>query len=183
MMADAPFVEDVDVYPLMLELIGCLCEELEKSGLPKPCRCGIQPGSIPVIDFAGGDAGCKDGCGQAWVRLVQAFPSTSFPEPDFGTVQACAGGLAYELEVGLSRCEASGRTVNGRFIPPTLVEQMEAVRLYTADMAAMRRAIVCCLRGEHERAEDLEVALGTYRPMDSQGGTGGGIWQVFLARA
>lgn len=175
-----PFVEDFDVYPLMLELIGCICEELERSGLPKPCRCGVQPGTLAVIDFAGGDAGCGDGCGQAWVRLNSAFPSTIFPAQDFAIATRCEGGLAYELEVGLSRCEAAGRTVNGRFIPPTLVEQMEAVRLYTADMAAMRRAILCCLRGEHENADDLEVVLGTYRPMDSQGGTGGGIWQVFV---
>lgn len=173
------FREDLDIYPLIVELVACVCAELEASGLPAVCRCAPMPGSAPVIDFSGTD-GCKDGCGQAWVRLINAFPSDDFPAPGFGVNTRCEVALAYLLEVGVSRCEPVGKTVAGKFTPPTMEDQLGAVRLYTADMQAMRRAILCCFRGEHE--DDVEVAVGTYSPLDSIGGVGGGTWQIAVRR-
>lgn len=180
-MADT-FVEDVDLYPLMVELLSCLCVELEDSGLPKPCRCSLMPGDLPVLDFGSGEDGCKDGCGQAWVRLVTAFPADQFPIAAVQTASRCDVALAYQLEIGVSRCETVGRTVGGRFIPPSAEDQLDSVRLYTADMAAMRRAMLCCFRSAHARTDDLEIALGAYTPLPTQGGVGGGTWALYLRR-
>lgn len=174
----ATFREDDGVYPIMVALLACLCEELEKSGLPAPCRCSLMPGNSIVIDFGAGTEGCKDKCGQAWVRLSAAFPSVNFPEASVGQVVRCGAGIGYELEVGVSRCENSGKTVGGKFVPPTADEQLADVRLYTADMAAMHRAILCCLPGREGVPEDMQISLGLYQPLPSQGGSGGGTWMV-----
>jgi hypothetical protein len=138
-----------------------------------------MPGTTPVIDFSGSD-GCGNGCGQAWVRLAGAFPTDAFPQPSIGTAVRCDAGLGYLLEVGISRCEPVGRTVGNKFVPPTMQEQLDSVRLYTADMAAVRRAITCCLRDAHE--DDIEIALGNWSPLDSIGGVGGGTWNVTVRR-
>lgn len=172
------FREDEGVYPVMVALLACLCEELEASGLPPVCRCALMPGNAVTIDFGAGDDGCRGGCGQAWVRLSAAYPVTNFPEPAVGQVTRCGAGVAYELEVGVSRCTSSGRTVGGKFIPPTADEQLADVRLHTADMAAMRRAILCCLPDREGVPEELGLALGLYQPLPAQGGVGGGTWTV-----
>lgn len=178
----AEFREDLDIYPLMVELSACLCTELADSGLPPVCRCGLMPGTSPTLDFSGDVTCANGGCGQAWVRLVNAFPSDDFPNPAVGIAQRCDIALAYELEVGISRCEDVGRTVGNKYTPPTLAAQVNSVRQYTADMAAMRRAILCCFRGAHDERDDLEIALGLYQPLDSSGGVGGGIWNVTVRR-
>jgi hypothetical protein len=167
-------IEDVGVYPTMIALSACLCAELDASGLGGACFCGIIPGSQVVLDVCascGKDKACP---GQAWVRLVSAFPSTIFPDADH-TVATCLSPLAYNLEVGVARCFPQGKSnsITG-FTPPTLDEQVNATRLQMADMAAMKRAIQCCMT----RNDDITYALGQYTPMTVGGGCGGGTWSV-----
>jgi hypothetical protein len=167
------FREDDFVYPLMVELTGCLCGEIERSGLPEPCQCSIIPGSEAVLDYCGEcDPG---GCGgQAWVRMAGAYPSQRFPSLDEGVVP-CGSPMAYIIEIGIARCvdvgDASGI---GGFTPPSVESQVAAVRVQTADMAAMRRALTCCLTENHD---DLTYTLGQYVPI-AGGGCNGGTWTV-----
>jgi hypothetical protein len=174
--------EDVDLFPIMLELVGCLEEEFVAAELPKHCRINVKPGAVATLDFGPGQL--AQGNGQAWVRLVGAGPT--WPGATDGlpiiTDTRCGGIVAYELEVGSSRCEDQGTTSNNRFTPPSAQAELDAVRLYAADRQAMKRAITCCLR-EKLGDDDLEIGLGLYQPLPSDGGVGGGTWQVFIRRS
>lgn len=165
--------EDEFVYPLMVDLVACLCTEIAESGLPEPCQCSLVPGADIVLDYCGScdDAGCG---GQAWVRLAGAYPSSLFPSLDeIGAT--CHSPIAYQVEIGIARCAPVGSTsmVNA-YTPPTLEQQLDAVRIQSADMSAMRRAIACCLTQNHE---DLTYTMGAYTPL-SGGDCNGGTWLV-----
>lgn len=169
-------VEDFEVYPIMIALSACLCTELEASGLGGACFCGVIPGSQVILDVCsscGKDKACP---GQAWVRMVSAYPSSNFPNADQAPA-TCLAPIAYNLEVGVARCFPQGKSnaITG-FTPPTMVEQLDATRLQMADMAAMKRAIQCCMATQ--RDGDLTYSLGQYNPMTIGGGCGGGTWSV-----
>lgn len=168
----AEFIEDAVVYPAIVRLSACLCLEIEASGLPVPCSCGPMIGSL-VLDYCGS---CEDGkCGgQAWVRLVNAFPSTAFPSPD-QELSNCYSPLAFQLEVGIVRCKPVGKTSGVRgYTPPTMEQNVEALRLQMADMAAMRRAVACCF-GE----ADQDYVLGTYENLSIDGDCLGGTFTLY----
>lgn len=165
--------EDEFVYPMMVELIACLCNEIAAAELPVPCQCGLMPGPDAVLDYCGECDGSNCG-GQAWVRLAGAYPSSLFPSID--EINAtCQSPLAFQIEIGIARCISVGEaTAIGGYTPPSLEEQIDAVRIQTADMSAMRRAISCCLT---EKYEDLTYSLGAYTPL-AGGGCNGGSWFV-----
>ena len=151
--------EDVLIYPLLTQLTACLCEELEKSGLAAACRCLLVPGVGPSLDFC--QEGCDGGCpGEAWVRLLRAFPSQNFPAQD--AAASCVTLLGFEVEVGVGRCLPTGDD-NGN--PPDDQEVFQTARLQLADMAAMRRAIICCF-GDTDR----EYVMGNFEPSLGAGG-------------
>ncbi len=169
----AEFREDTAIYPKMIELSACLCEEITASGLPEPCSCGPMIGSL-VLDYCGT---CKDGScgGQAWVRLVQAFPSTDFPN-QLTDLRNCNAPLAFELEIGVARCKPIGTASGVRgYVPPTNEQNIEALRLQTADIAAMRRAVMCCFG-----ADDTDYILGSYTPFPTVGDCLGGTFNVYV---
>jgi len=169
-----PYVEDDFAWPLMSALAVCLCTSIAEAELPEPCRCGVVPGPIAVMDFCGTCASGSCG-GQAWVRLVTEFPSRDFPSP---TVESgCVDPIAVTLEVGIARCQPSGsaNAIRG-YTPPTAEQQSEATRLQLADMRAIRRAIQCCLMdGAYA---DNSYVLGSYTPLQVSGDCGGGFYQV-----
>lgn len=150
----------------MVKLSACLCAEIESSGLPTPCFCGITEGTEANLDCGS----CDEGCGAAWVRLDNAFPTTDFPNATTG-VALCGTQLAFVLEVGITRCFSPFGDERGTGVG--VAEHLEATRLQLADMAAMRRAIACCLA-----TGDTDYTLGSYTPIPFQGGCGGGSWQV-----
>jgi hypothetical protein len=152
------------VWPAMTSLISCLCQEVTASGLPELCFCGLLPGeNVP------GDYVTEDG-GMGWVRLVSAYPSVVFPGQD--STATCVSPLAFELEIGLLYCAP---VIDQFGEPPSVVSQFEATRVQTAAMAAMRRALVCCLR------PGVDAVLGAYTPMGPEGQVVGGTWQVFVS--
>jgi hypothetical protein len=165
------FREEDIVYPAIIQLSSCLCLEITNSGLPEPCSCGPIVGDL-VYDYC---SNCSDGkCGgQAWVRLVDAFPSRDFPSPS-SVLSNCNDPLAYTLEIGIVRCKPLGKnsSVHG-YTPPTLEENVSALRLQLADMAAMRRAIQCCF-GQG----DLSYIVGSYTPSPVDGDCLGGLFNV-----
>lgn len=177
-MADT-FIEDDTAWPTMVRLAGCLCMELEKRQLPGTCECAVVPGPLAVIDSCGEckKAGVTCG-GQAWVRLSNEYPSSSFPSAsqDEGN---CNAPMAYVLEIGVARCLKVGKSnaITG-FVQPTMEQKLEDTRLQMADKRAMRAAIQCCMDDG-----DVTYVLGNYTPMQATGDCGGGFWTVTIWEA
>lgn len=173
----AEFVEDFVAWPTMVKLAGCLCTTLEERGLPGTCQCTVVPGPMAVMEACGscgksGDSACG---GQGWVRFVNEFPSSRFPQPD-NTGANCNTPSAFVLEVGVARClpQAKANSITG-VVPPTMEAMVAATRLQMADKAAMKAAIQCCLDDG-----DLTYTLGQYQPMQVSGDCGGGMWTVTI---
>jgi hypothetical protein len=169
----AEFREEEFIYPLMIKLSGCLCSEIEASGLPGVCSCGPIVGTL-VLDYC---TGCKEkGCsGQAWVRLVDAFPSIDFPSP-VAQPQNCHAPMAYTIEVGIVRCKPLGGNTQLRgYVPPTMEQNVDALRLQLADLAALRRAVQCCFAGD-----DITYQMGIYNPTPPDGDCLGGFFNVIV---
>jgi hypothetical protein len=157
-------VEDRVVYPVMIALSACLCEQMSEDGMPSNCRCGIMAGDR-VLDYCGScdEVGCG---GQAWVRFVDAYPSTEFPAQQADN-RNCYAPLAFTLEVGVVRCAPTGEAngVDG-YSPPSMQDEVSALRQQMADMAALRRAIQCCFA----QRVDNEYIMGAYNATDVTGG-------------
>ena len=172
------FIEDDITWPMMVKLAGCLCTTLEERGLPGTCQCTVVPGPIAVMDACGACSKSGTACGgQAWVRLVNEFPSSRFPQPDT-TSAKCGSPMAYVLEVGVARClpQPPANGISGMGMVP-VEDLVAATRLQMADKAAMKAAIQCCL---DERDSDLTYVLGQYQPMQATGDCGGGTWTVTI---
>lgn len=162
-------VEDRIMWPVMRRLQECLCAELGKAGGPSLCYCGMMVGDMMPLDLMEcGPNGCG---GVAWIRPMQAFASTQFPAPD--EEPTCTSPLAMPFEIGVARCypQVHGR---GRMDPQAM---FEAARLYLSDMQAMRRAVRCCLADDSFQGS---YALGTWEPIEANGGVSGGTWTVTI---
>lgn len=161
-MSEVPpedYTEDDVIWPLLVRLQQCLCETLTARGLmPGDCFCGILPGDQVAYDYSSG---------MAWVRLVNEYPTTVFPQIDNTPRTSCAADLAATIEVGVMQCAP---TLTGSGGLPTYADQFEATRLQMATKRAMHQAIVCC---GFENA-----VLGQYSPQGPQGGLVGGIWLI-----
>jgi hypothetical protein len=141
-------------------LAACLCTELNDDSL---CFCGVFPGGDPY-DAMGG---CSDeGCGQAWVRLLGAVPSTTVGQPD-QTLRNCSAGMSYDVEIGVLRCFPSQEEAL------TEAEMLAIADQQYDDMLAMRRAVNCC--------DELdEYILGGYLPLGPDIGAIGGVWSLSI---
>lgn len=167
--------EDTSVYPLLINLAACLCTEMENLDGPALCYCGVTTGPI-ILDYCGGNCDTGGCGGQAWVRLVDAFPSSVFPTQD-NILTNCRSPWAYLLEVGVARCAPMGQANSvGGFEPPSLAQNVAALRLQTADLAAVRRAIQCCFG-----KTDQDYMVGVYQQTEvNGGGCLGGAIQVYV---
>lgn len=152
---------DTDLWPRVLKMAQCLCDEIDNSGLPELCFCGVMPGQQVAIDYA--DCNAKKN-GMAWVRLVNASPYTVQGAPMTQPV-SCDTPLQASLEVAIMR----NLPIRDDGSPPTTAEMLAATELQFADMACMRRAILCCY--------DIAL-LGTYTPSGPAGSAVGGAWLV-----
>lgn len=155
-------VEDIEIYPLMVQLAAELETRLEQRGVPV-MPVPVLPEGLPVPDYFGSE--CE---GYAWVRLAFAFPYRSFPEQD-STGATCLSLLAYELEVGYTHC-APMPDDDGT--PPSMEEQVSAARIQTSAMAAMRAAIQATLD-----EADRTYVLGAYDASLAGGGMLGATWR------
>lgn len=160
-------IEDGAFYQTLVELAQCVCDEVEKAGLSNDiCFCGVVGGSA-VESIVG-----AHGEGMAWVRLVNLYPSTTFPALTQAVEASCAAPLAAEVEVGITTCAPQPRTSTSNIRPE---DWLNAVRKQMAGMAALRRAIQCCY--PHE-----DMVLGQWSPVGPQGGELGGAWRVYIAQ-
>lgn len=126
-------------YRVAKKLLECLCAELAANAiadpdLKMPARCCLRAGAeIPFdITDSGEDLCCR---GEAYVKIVDFYPSQLFPEPDQPTANACQlTRFTLALELGVLRC-----------IPdlPTCEESDFAMRRMMADGEAAYRAACC----------------------------------------
>lgn len=161
----------MSVYTVLTDLAACLCAELTPEGADAPnlCFCGVIAGDLPYDAMGVGCDGNPyedDNCGQAWVRLVNAYPSTQVGVADVEP-RNCANAVGFDVEIGVVRCfpiEERGGAVSD-------IEMLSAVQQQVEDMYAMQRAILCC--GALE-----DYVLGQYLPSGPEGGLVGGVWTL-----
>lgn len=165
-LAEPVLRTDTLVWPAMTALAECLCTEIIASGLPPTCLCGVLPGEQIDASYVSSSEG------MAWVRLAGAYPYQSFPNATVSG-NSCVMPLAFEIEVGALWCAPVG---DSRGNPPSMEAQFETAEIQVAAMAAMHRAIRCCL--PTERAQS---ALGQYTPAGPEGGVVGGTWNLYVA--
>lgn len=152
--------DDTLIWPTLVALQQCLCEELEdRDLLPGECFCGVVPGDQTAYDYSEG---------MAWVRLDAAYPSTAFPTRDTD-LNNCGASLAFDIEVGVLHCYPN---MDNSGNPASLDQKFEATRKQMATMAAMRRAILCC------QGDNL-IVLNSYTPI-TDALLVGGSWSLTL---
>jgi len=167
-------VEDDLVYPAMVRLVACLELAIAARNLPAPCVVAPMIGDL-TLDYCGECS--ENGCGQAWVRLVDTFPSVSFPTPD-QSVNNCGTLWAATLEIGIVRCKPLGTSTGIRgYAPPSTTQLLDALRVQTADMRAMREAVQCCFA-----TGDTPYMIQQYQPGTPDGDCLGGIFNVIIGQ-
>lgn len=165
-----PYPYDNGVFATMAALAQCLCEKNTEYDLPGLCFCGIIAGDAPYDATGVGDCD-DDGCGQGWVRLSTAYPSTSVGIADI-TPGNCGKALGMDIEVGVLRCFPMGD--NGE--PSSEEEMLATSQLQIADMLMMREVIMCCVDIESD-----DVVLGEYLPIGPEGQPlVGGTWRIAI---
>lgn len=165
---------NVDKIALTLanSLLECLCEALEGSTGGRPCQCCLSVGPPPA-DYC---CECPSGAsGQAWVRVLSIFPSSTFPARTTA-LPKCGAALMYavELEVGTYRCVA---TIDDDGTPPTCEQTTRDVEVQLDDAAAMRAA-ACCFR---DQDGGRTLVVGEWRAIPPSGGCAGGSMSVTVA--
>jgi hypothetical protein len=164
--------DDTLIYPVALELAACLCEIAFPTG--DPCFCGLWPHTRPPYEYA---AMCDtDDCGVGYVQLDQGFPSSAIPAVD--ALGRCNTPLGFRFTVGVLRCYPITGDENSPE-PPDGTQLAEWARWQYADMAAIRKAIKCCL---DTKFEDLDYVLGSFTPVTPISGVAGGAWQVTIGQ-
>lgn len=155
---------------VLVDLAACLCATLETEGLPEPCFCGVMPGAQVALDYSGCFSDDCGGNGMAWVRLAGFYQANG---PGALATQAgqCGVGLGVDIEVGVIRCISAGENDGS---PPSAADMLAASLLQYADMAAMRKAFLCCTTLSLK-----DTVIGQYTPIGPQGGIVGGTWQIF----
>jgi len=147
-----------------------VCLETALSNRPNPpaATC-FRTGQYALLDAGSSMNDCCDGL--AWVRIVSIDPVT-----EFGTTQTnpCAGGYQVTYELGVARCQPFGDERSG-----IDCDTWAALALQIDDDAEAMRSAVCCFTGVlGADAFDMAVALGSWAPMDTEGGCTGGTTQV-----
>lgn len=153
---------------MMAALLESLTAEIRAAGKEEDyCAITVYPGTAVPVDF-GPESGCR---GTAWVRLVSANPTVSFPAAD-NRVNNCGYSLAYTVEMGMVGPAPVMTDRLGNFIAPTDVEQFEASLRMFGELEMMHAAI----RG----AGIDQLVLGDWTPQGPEGGIMGGLWTMVI---
>ena|SRR5690606_378452 len=153
--------------PQMQSLLDCANGALIDGGRPASKRF-LNPGlSVPSDD-------CCESGGQLWVRVLQQFPSRTFPALD--TTSGCHP-LFYvaQLGVGTLRC---AHTVDDHLEFPTECEMTGDALGMLADKALLETAIRCCWQ---PTTPYQKVLLTGWTPVENEGGCVGGEWLISVA--
>lgn len=153
---------DDRIIEFLTDLSACLCAEITPEGAEEPptCLCIPIPGNFPAQAYAG------SGEDQAWVRLVDTFPS-SVPGQQWQGTYDQAFGTSLVVEMGVARCFKLPR--NGVFTE-TLLTSLWTQQM--RDLGAMRRAIACCTGRSWDAGA---LVVGNYRPIGPEGNMSGAV--------
>lgn len=153
----------MDLSERLVKLSQCLCEQYDDD---KVCFCGVFFGQQVTTEYVH--------CGlQAWVRLVESYPSTEFPIRDADPAHFNAP-MADTIEVGVVRPTILGEARE----LPSQDDWLALMLDCLADREKMLRAIRCCL---DTPADPVSHTITGYTPMGPQGGVIGGIWSITIA--
>lgn len=157
---------NMTIQQMLAELLEALAAQIKAKGKEEDyCTITVQPGNAVVFDF-GPDSDCA---GTAWVRLVSANPSVSFPAADVG-INNCAYSLAYVVEMGMLAPAPVMEDRLGTFMVPEDTELFDASMRQSAELEMMYAAL--------RAAKIPEKVIGTYTPAGPEGGVVGGMWTV-----
>lgn len=158
------------VADLMGEALACLAAAVADLDDPPEQVC-LRPGDqVSLLASLNDDECCT---GLAWVRLVNTYPSTEFPDQDVTFSRCPPPQWAVVLEMGIARCAPTADATD----IPSCEEWTAATAAQLADRAAMIRA-VCCLE---QVDTDRMVLRGLYTPQAVEGGCLSGTLQVTVA--
>lgn len=152
----------------MAALIEALAAEIRAAGKQDDyCSVTLYPGDGVPVDF-GPESGCG---GTAWVRLITANPTVSFPSADL-SINNCAYSLAYPVEIGMAGPAPVMEDRLGNFVLPADTEQFDATMRMIDEMELMYRAI---------RAADIpQKLLGSWTPSGPAGGVLQSTWTLTI---
>lgn len=150
------------ILTYLAALAGCVCEKV--NAVNETCFCGITLGDQYVSTSGIGD--CEEACGEAWVRITGAYPSTVVGQPNFN-LDNCGASMGVDIEIGVLRC----LEVPEGGEAPTPEQFLEAANVQIKDMIAIRDAVLCC---EHFPS----YILGAWTPIGPDGGLVGGSWTI-----
>jgi hypothetical protein len=158
------------ISDMLAELATCLCAQIVEDGSPETCFCGVLAGETVIADYTGE---CADGgpCGQAWVRLITAYPASGVGLLD-ETPGNCGSELGIDIEVGILRCFPSPDEDGSA---PTADEMLAAAFQQHQDILTLHRAIYCC-----NAISSKDAVVSSYTPMGPLGGLYGGRLTVMV---
>lgn len=108
--------------------------------------------------------------GLAWVRVVNAFPTTNFPQPATTNVGCPDTLFGAQLELGIARCSCVPDE-NGDMSVECLDEEAIQAGL---DRSALFQVAICDLAGYF----DCHFNLGLWNPLAIEGGCFGGVLTI-----
>lgn len=162
------FLGALTLNQMLAALLEALTGQIRDAGKEDDyCSITVQPGNAVPVDF-GPESDCR---GTAWVRLVSASPTVSFPNADL-SVNNCAYELAYVVEVGMFFPAPMMEDQMGNFALPSDMDQFEAAQRQGDEMALMYRAI--------QDADVPQKLVGSYIPQGPEGGVLGGLWTLTI---
>lgn len=155
-------IDDTLAWPILVNLAAAMTVEAKDSGLQPFCFEGIMPGGAIALDYC---TECGKSCGMAWVRLASIREEPSEIDGGFST---CFSQFTVNIEMGMIRCH---QTVTESGEPMPLEYQFAAAQRQMAEMAAMKRVLLCS-----DAARQHDKLLGQYLPIGPEGGCVGGAW-------
>lgn len=167
--AGSVVLEDGTVYPMLELALACLSDEVAKVTSP-PKYVRMSTGSSFSAQLAPNVA---DECceGVAWLRVINVFPSSNFPEQDVSVERFLPDSLAVPLELGVARCLPIADPQVGILTPAQTAANVKAIM---DDRAALMRAACCLYDAGRATGEVLDVLIGQWTPLDDEGNCMGG---------
>jgi len=156
-----------NLTPEMWALLACANGALQEGGRPVG-KAFLNPGlTVPDDD-------CCAGGGQLSIRIIERFPSRTFPTIDTTASNCNPLFWAVQLGVAVRRC---AHTVDDHENFPTAEEMTADARGINEDAALLETAIRCCWvpRGLGKKM------IQQWNPLETEGGCMGGEWRVYFA--
>lgn len=133
---------------------ACFCSILADTLGGAPSQCCVTAG-VPIV----GDC-CA---GFAWVRLVNAWPTSAFPSHANVPTNCMLDSWALQIEVGVTRCAPQACDQIGNVC---CAAQAGASAIMMDDFKAMRKLFSCQCTGISAK----QIVVGNWTPYGPEGG-------------